>query len=183
MSEVTSETVTVQVLNLAILPPRSADAMRLTALLHQLSQSYAEEGKTGLQYYLEHSKNGSVLVVREKSVIVASGCYMKKNEKGQGNPVSFSRTGKPVAFIHGIVTDASCRGKGYGGTLVQALISAAQSEDITLLQLTSNQSREGARRLYTRLGFSEVGEVISSQIDENTQKPHVTTLFELDLSR
>lgn len=177
------EEIVVEEVNVHTLDPKSADALRLTELVHQLSSSHAEKGTTGIEYYRDHSVGGKVFVIRNESVIVASGCYALTKEKGEGNPVSFIAVPDSVAFIHGIIADQSMRGRGYGTTLMQHIISNIQTQNISCIQLTSNPSRESARRLYLKIGFKEVGTVIWPWIDPKTGKHQITLLFELHLGR
>ena len=57
------------------------------------------------------------------------------------------------AWIEDVVVDESARGAGAGEALVMAAVARAEAEGAKSVDLTSRPSREGANRLYLRLGF------------------------------
>ncbi|HEX3840346.1 MAG TPA: GNAT family N-acetyltransferase [Acidimicrobiales bacterium] len=57
------------------------------------------------------------------------------------------------AWIEDVVVDESARGAGAGEALVVAALARAEAEGAKSVDLTSRPSREGANRLYVRLGF------------------------------
>lgn len=57
------------------------------------------------------------------------------------------------AWIEDVVVDGSARGAGAGEALVMAALARADAEGAKSVDLTSRPSREGANRLYLRLGF------------------------------
>jgi ribosomal protein S18 acetylase RimI-like enzyme len=57
------------------------------------------------------------------------------------------------AWIEDVVVDESARGAGAGEALVLAAVARAEVEGAKSVDLTSRPSREGANRLYLRLGF------------------------------
>ncbi|HWD53131.1 MAG TPA: GNAT family N-acetyltransferase [Acidimicrobiales bacterium] len=57
------------------------------------------------------------------------------------------------AWIEDVVVDESARGAGAGEGLVMAAVARAEAEGAKSVDLTSRPSREGANRLYVRLGF------------------------------
>ena len=57
------------------------------------------------------------------------------------------------AWIEDVVVDESARGAGAGEALVIAALGRAEAEGAKSVDLTSRPSREGANRLYVRLGF------------------------------
>jgi ribosomal protein S18 acetylase RimI-like enzyme len=57
------------------------------------------------------------------------------------------------AWIEDVVVDESARGAGAGEALVMAALARAEAEGAKSVDLTSRPSREGANRLYLRLGF------------------------------
>jgi len=57
------------------------------------------------------------------------------------------------AWIEDVVVDESARGAGAGEALVIAALARAEAEGAKSVDLTSRPSREGANRLYVRLGF------------------------------
>lgn len=67
--------------------------------------------------------------------------------------------GKQRAQIEAVRIESSLRGKGMGSELIRHAIERARQRGCRLVQLTSDNSRQGAHRLYERLGFkaSHVG--------------------------
>jgi ribosomal protein S18 acetylase RimI-like enzyme len=57
------------------------------------------------------------------------------------------------AWIEDVVVDESARGAGAGEALVLAALARAEAAGAKSVDLTSRPSREGANRLYVRLGF------------------------------
>lgn len=55
-----------------------------------------------------------------------------------------------------IVLSSAMRGRGIGTDVIQALEHAAHAKGMTRLTLSVLRSNDGARRLYQRLGFSDV---------------------------
>ena len=172
------EEIVVEALDVHTLDPKSADAQRLTDLVHEMSDWYRGLNESGIQYYLDHSEGGRVFVIREGGIIMAAACYEVKHERGAGNPVVMSAVSYPVAFVHGIVTAHEAQGKGYGSHVFSQVIENAREAGIPYAQLTCNPEREVAIRLYKRLGFKEIGN--KQKVTDVTK---VTTLFELDLAK
>lgn len=67
--------------------------------------------------------------------------------------------GKQRAQIEAVRIESSLRGRGLGSQLIGYAIDRAKQRGCKLVQLTSDNSRQGAHRLYERLGFkaSHVG--------------------------
>lgn len=67
--------------------------------------------------------------------------------------------GKQRAQIEAVRIESSLRGKGLGSDLIRHAIARAKQRGCKMVQLTSDNSRQGAHRLYERLGFkaSHVG--------------------------
>ena len=57
------------------------------------------------------------------------------------------------AWIEDVVVDSTARGAGVGAALTRAAIASATGAGARSVDLTSRPSREGANRLYRRLGF------------------------------
>ena len=57
------------------------------------------------------------------------------------------------AWIDDVVVDADARGHGIGEALNRAALDEARRRGAKEVDLTSRPSREGANRLYRRLGF------------------------------
>lgn len=76
-----------------------------------------------------------------------------------------SRQGMWRATIEAVRVAAGERGKGIGAAMIQDTIARARQRGCGLVQLTSDRSREDARRFYERLGFTHthVGMKLSLQ--------------------
>jgi ribosomal protein S18 acetylase RimI-like enzyme len=59
------------------------------------------------------------------------------------------------AWIEDVVVDDSARGRGVGEALNRVALERARAAGATTVDLTSRPSREGANRLYRRLGFEQ----------------------------
>ncbi|MFR0356080.1 GNAT family N-acetyltransferase [Streptomyces sediminimaris] len=57
------------------------------------------------------------------------------------------------ARIEDVVVDASARGHGVAGLLIEEALRVARRAGARTVDLTSRPDREGANRLYRRLGF------------------------------
>lgn len=65
-----------------------------------------------------------------------------------------SRRGALRANIEAVRVDSALRGRGVGSWLMRRAIEAAKARGCALVQLTSDESRKDAHRLYERLGFT-----------------------------
>ncbi len=67
--------------------------------------------------------------------------------------------GKQRAQIEAVRIESALRGKGLGSELIRHAVARAKQRGCKMVQLTSDNSRQGAHRLYERLGFkaSHVG--------------------------
>jgi ribosomal protein S18 acetylase RimI-like enzyme len=59
------------------------------------------------------------------------------------------------AWIEDVVVDENVRGHGVGESLTAAALDIARREGAITVDLTSRPSREGANRLYQRIGFEQ----------------------------
>jgi ribosomal protein S18 acetylase RimI-like enzyme len=100
---------------------------------------------------MERQGGNELLVALDGEVVV--GCLQLTCIPG------ISRRGAMRAQIEGVRVAASHRGRGLGEALVRAAIERARAAGCVLVQLTSDATREDARRFYERLGFvaSHVG--------------------------
>lgn len=57
------------------------------------------------------------------------------------------------AWIEDVVVDDTVRGKGVGEAIARAAIGVAESAGVRSIDLTSRPTRQGANRLYMRVGF------------------------------
>ena len=116
------------------------DLADLDALMHVLSAtSYCDEKL--LKNALDDA-NAHVYVIRDEGRIVASGTLCLKHT------LEFA-----IADIESVVVSPGHRGRGYGKTLMKALLEAARGFQVYHIQLTSNPARVAANRLYQELGF------------------------------
>lgn len=60
---------------------------------------------------------------------------------------------KVLGFVEAVVVAASCRGRGYGRLLMEAIVEAGRALGATELHLTSRPSRVAANALYRSMGF------------------------------
>lgn len=66
-----------------------------------------------------------------------------------------SRRGMWRAQIEGVRVASSARGEGVGRALMQQAIALSQQRGCGLIQLTTDHTRQDAKRFYTSLGFTE----------------------------
>jgi ribosomal protein S18 acetylase RimI-like enzyme len=100
---------------------------------------------------MERQGGNELLVALDGEVVV--GCLQLTCIPG------ISRRGAMRAQIEGVRVAASHRGRGLGEAMVRDAIVRARAAGCVLVQLTSDATREDARRFYERLGFvaSHVG--------------------------
>lgn len=92
-----------------------------------------------------------ILALDESGAVI--GCLQLLILPGLGS------LGKQRAQIEAVRIDSRLRGKGLGSQLIRHATDRAKEKGCRLVQLTSDNSRQGAHRLYERLGFkaSHVG--------------------------
>lgn len=92
-----------------------------------------------------------ILALDDEGVII--GCLQLMILPGLG------QQGKWRAQIEAVRIASRLRGHGLGSQLIRHAIGRAREKGCKLVQLTSDNSRQGAHRLYERLGFkaSHVG--------------------------
>jgi ribosomal protein S18 acetylase RimI-like enzyme len=113
----------------------------LKRLLPQLSPE--RELPTTAQLKELLAAHGSVLLLaREQGRIV-----------GTATLVTFRTTTGLRARIEDAVVDESARGRGAGAALIEETLRLAREKGASHVSLTSRTEREGANRLYRRLGF------------------------------
>jgi ribosomal protein S18 acetylase RimI-like enzyme len=98
-------------------------------------------------------KIGAEVILAEDAAGKVIGCLQLLVLPGLGS------LGKQRAQIEAVRIESSLRGKGLGSELIRHAIARAKDRGCKLVQLTSDNSRQGAHRLYERLGFkaSHVG--------------------------
>ena len=110
-------------------------------LLPQLSSSAAPLHTAALAGIAAHPAT-TVLVARDGETIV-----------GTLTLVLYPIITGLRAHIDDVVVDSAARGRGVGEALTMAAIRLADEAGVRTVDLTSRPSREGANRLYQRLGF------------------------------
>lgn len=92
-----------------------------------------------------------ILALDDASAVI--GCLQLLILPGLGS------LGKQRAQVEAVRIDSKLRGKGLGSLLIRHAIERAKAKGCKMVQLTSDNSRQGAHRLYERLGFkaSHVG--------------------------
>lgn len=85
--------------------------------------------------------------------------FVVRNEKGKiigmATLVVFKVLSGKRAIIEDVVVDKDYRGQGLGKKLLQKMLSFAQSENVSYIDLTSKPSRVEANSLYLSLGFEK----------------------------
>ena len=66
---------------------------------------------------------------------------------------SLSYQGGWRATVESVRTEATLRGQGIGGKMMERAIELARAKGCVLMQLSTHQSRTNAHRFYERLGF------------------------------
>lgn len=69
---------------------------------------------------------------------------------------AFPRTSGWTAWIEGVVTDETMRGRGIGRALLEKAIAIAKSEGFQTINLSSRPERATANILYEKMGFALV---------------------------
>lgn len=130
---------------------RDADFEDLLSVLSQLRPSDAPLDPTSatLRNSWQHIKeqSGRALLVAELDgrVVGTIDCFITAN---------LTHAGQPYATIENLVVDASCRRRGVGKALVDAVVSVARNAGCYKVQLLSNQMRRDAHSFYEAVGFA-----------------------------
>lgn len=74
-----------------------------------------------------------------------------------------------VDAIGNVATHLAYRGRGYATMATSAVVRALQSDGITTIVLTVEQSNRGAIRIYERLGFVKYGELMTGKATRKHQ--------------
>jgi N-acetylglutamate synthase-like GNAT family acetyltransferase len=76
---------------------------------------------------------------------------------------------RPAAKIDGIVVDESCRGRGIGRALIEAMEAEARARGCPLLYLTTATRRTEAHEFYLRVGFEETGKRFGKSLETSSE--------------
>lgn len=68
---------------------------------------------------------------------------------------NLTRGARPYGLIENVVTDASCRGKGYATTILQAAAERAWRHDCYKLMLLTGSKNPATLRFYAKAGFEQ----------------------------
>lgn len=111
-------------------------------LPEEYSRAFDDLQRIGAEVILALDQNGAVI-----------GCLQLLILPGLG------KLGSRRAQIEAVRIASQLRGQGLGTQLIRHAIGRAKERGCKLVQLTSDNSRQGAHRLYERLGFkaSHVG--------------------------
>jgi ribosomal protein S18 acetylase RimI-like enzyme len=114
-------------------------------LIPQLSQTAVPPDRKALAEIIAAPSN-TVLLARDRS----NGGQIV----GTLTLVTFRIPTAVRAWIEDVVVDSSARGRGVGEALTEEAIRIAKLRGARTIDLTSRRSREAARRLYERVGFT-----------------------------
>ncbi|MDO9113796.1 MAG: ribosomal protein S18-alanine N-acetyltransferase [Polaromonas sp.] len=90
---------------------------------------------------------------------LAAGYLAEVLEGGEGELVGYfiAMTGVDELHLLNITVAPAWQGQGHGQALMAVLQQHAQHQGLAMLWLEVRESNQGARALYRRLGFEEVG--------------------------
>ncbi|MEM8790601.1 MAG: GNAT family N-acetyltransferase [Pseudomonadota bacterium] len=128
-----------------------ADVQQIAALLADDTLGASRERPGDPVYFTAFAhmaeQPGNVVLVAEDGATLI-GCLQYTLIHG------LSRAGTSRAQVEGVRVHKDHRGKGVGEKLVEAAINHARADGAKLVQLTTDISREDAKRFYERLGFT-----------------------------
>ena len=81
------------------------------------------------------------------------------------------------ATLNNIVVKKSCRGRGIGGELLEALIEICADLNLKTFTLEVNTSNIPAIKLYEKFGFQNLG--IRKKYYNNSQDAYIMTKYDL----
>ena len=116
------------------------ELMEMDALMRELSPTSVCSEKQ-LRSAMEDD-GIHIFIIREDGIIVATATLCVNHTP------EFT-----VGSVEAVVVKQSCRGKGYGKSLMLRLIDEARRLGCAKLHLTSNPQRVSANALYRSLGF------------------------------
>ena len=123
---------------------RAADAEALTQLLAQLGYPLAGADVARALDELLRDPAHLVLVAEEDSRVVG---YVNANFRPQLHHLA------PVGTLDELVVDEASRSRGIGERLVEAVLDEARRRGADVVEVTTHERRERARRFYARCGF------------------------------
>ncbi len=84
--------------------------------------------------------------------------FVVRHDGGIIGSVGVEKLGREGAELHRLYLDAGWRGRGLGQQLVDVVLGWCRAQGLARLTLWSDTRFDRAHRLYTRLGFRQVGE-------------------------
>jgi ribosomal protein S18 acetylase RimI-like enzyme len=76
--------------------------------------------------------------------------------------------GVPAMWIYDIYVEEAMRGKGYGGRLLELAEDEARRSGVDRMELNVAGDNDGARRLYERMGYTEMSRQMYKNLAEGT---------------
>jgi ribosomal protein S18 acetylase RimI-like enzyme len=126
-----------------IRPARASDAAALAPLLDQLGYPLAAADVARVLRELLGDPAHLVLVAEEDRVVG----FVNANFRPQLHHLA------PVGTIDELVVDEGFRGRRIGEQLVEAVLEEARRRGADVVEVTTHERRERARRFYKRCGF------------------------------
>jgi len=126
--------------NIQFRPLKVGDSDQIIALFKQLSADF----KTEVDFSeLVADPKCHCVVACDSDIVVGFGSLVRHAVPSKGE----------VGRIEDVIIDERYQGKGIGRAMMQELISIANEENITQINLTSSPLRIAARKLYESMGF------------------------------
>ena len=123
---------------------RASDARAVTALLAQLDYPLEADAVAPVLAEVVADPAHVALVAEEDGEVVG---FVNANFRPQLHHLA------PVGTIDEIVVDAGRRGRRIGERLVEAVLEEARRRGADVVEVTTHERRERARRFYKRCGF------------------------------
>jgi GNAT superfamily N-acetyltransferase len=121
------------------------DLSKLASALHNEERHMAFQELEALV----NDKNITLMVAIDEGHIV-----------GMGTNYLVSKIASSKCYLEDLVVDESCRGKGVGTLLINALIEAARIEGVRSLEFMTATHRKDAHRFYEKLGFAQKDQLV-----------------------
>ncbi|MCI8597644.1 MAG: GNAT family N-acetyltransferase [Lachnospiraceae bacterium] len=102
---------------------------------------------------------GELFVMEENGAVVAAAKINQEQVPEYKNASWIYKDILPeqIMVLHTLVVDPTCAGKGYGTEFVNFYEEYAMKHHCPYLRMDTNAKNVAARRLYTHLGYKEVG--------------------------
>lgn len=103
-------------------------------------------------------QNGDMFVEEIDGRIVAAAKINQEQVDVYANVRwNFDAPDEQVMVLHTLVVDPDCKGQGYGPSFVEFYEEYALANNCPYLRMDTNQTNAAARKLYKKLGYTEVG--------------------------